>query len=75
MGSTFSSLKTHASHKHPDWKEYVNSQEEELPPLGPTMGTAQGVSDVEQNDVHMEPTVTDMMTCSELCSMEPLPSS
>lgn len=74
MGSTFSSFKTHASRKHPDWKEYVNTQEEELPPLGPTMDTAQGVSDVEQNDMHMEPvTVTDM-TCSELCSMEPLQS-
>lgn len=47
----------------------MNTREEEQ--LGPMIDTVQGV---EQNDMHVDPvTVTDM-TCSELCSMEPLRS-
>ena len=66
--STFSSFKSHASRKHPNWRGYVNDEAfpmVELPELGPTVHQAQSDSDVRDIPTCNSP-------CSEQCSVDPL---
>ena len=68
VGSTFSSFKSHASRKHPNWRQYVNDEASptvELPELGPTVHQAQSDSDVRDIPTCNSP-------CSEQCSVYPL---
>ncbi len=77
-GSTFSSFKTHANRKHPNWQDCVNDAEA-MPPLLPVLPSLSvpllnSEPDLTANDDLTEPVSNDMVDVSN-AELRPCPST